>query len=109
MFRFLIFQRHLPALLLVLVLIVVACMYRPGLQGGFIFDDYPNLQELGTYGGVVDRETFNNFVFNGIASSLGRPLALATFLLDDNTWPSQGAWFKETNLKIHLLTGLLLC
>jgi len=89
--------------------LIVVILYHPGLRGGFIFDDYPNLQELGTYGGVVDLETFNNFVFNGIASTLGRPLALATFLLDDNDWPSQGLWFKETNLKIHLLTGLLLC
>lgn len=102
-------SRYLPSFFLVLVLLVVVAIYHPGLQGGFIFDDYPNLQELGAYGGVVDLETFNNFVFNGIASSLGRPLALATFLLDDNNWPSQGVWFKETNLKIHLLTGLLLC
>jgi tetratricopeptide (TPR) repeat protein len=102
-------SNFLPAFFLLLVLLVVVVIYSPGLQGGFIFDDYPNLQELGTYGGVVDRETFNNFVFNGISSSLGRPLALATFLLDDNNWPSQGVWFKETNLKIHLLTGLFLC
>lgn len=107
--RFLKFQHYLPALLLLLVLIAVAYIYSPGLQGGFLFDDYPNLQELGTYGGVVDLETFNNFIFNGISSSLGRPLALATFVLDDNNWPSQGVWFKETNLKIHLLTGLVLC
>lgn len=103
------FQQRIPALLLVVVLIIVAFVYRPGLQGNFIFDDFPNLEGLGTYGGVVDAETFNNFVFNGIASSIGRPVALATFVLDDNTWPSKAEWFKATNLKIHLLTGLLLC
>ncbi|RYE40684.1 MAG: hypothetical protein EOP48_24505 [Sphingobacteriales bacterium] len=64
---------------------------------------------MGTYGGVVDYETFKNFVFHGVSSPLGRPLTLASFLLDDNTWPSVAEWFKATNLKIHLLTGLSLC
>ncbi len=83
-------------------------IYSPGLQGGFLFDDYPNLKELGTYGGVTNYETFKNFVLNGISSPIGRPLALASFLLDDNTWPSTAEWFKATNVKIHLLTGLFL-
>lgn len=92
-----------------LLLALVIGVYLPGLQDGFLFDDDPNLQELATYGGVVDFETFKNFVFNGIASPLGRPLALVTFLLDDNNWPSNAESFKVTNLKIHLMTGLLLC
>ena len=84
-------------------------LYQPGLKGGFLFDDYPNLQELGAYGGVTNYETFKNFVLNGVSSPLGRPIALASFLLDDNTWPTHAGWFKATNLKIHLLTGLALC
>jgi len=103
------FQDYLPSLLLVILMMLVVGIYCPGLQGGFLFDDDPNLQELGTYGGVVDFETFKSFVFTGISSSLGRPLSLATFLLDDNTWPSHAEGFKVTNLKIHLLTGLFLC
>ena len=103
------FRQILPAIVLLLILVITFFAYRPGLHGGFLFDDYPNLQELGTYGGVKDFETFKNFVLNGVSSPLGRPLALTTFLLDDNTWPTKAIWFKETNLKIHLLTGLLLC
>lgn len=103
------FQKlFLPGSLL-LILLLVFFLYQPGLHGGFLFDDYPNLQELGSYGGVTDYETFKNFVFHGISSPLGRPLTLATFLLDDNTWPSHAEWFKATNLKIHLLSGLFLC
>jgi protein O-mannosyl-transferase len=94
---------------LFLVMALVFFLYQPGLNGGFLFDDYPNLQELGAYGGVTNYETFKNFVLNGVSSPLGRPLALATFLLDDNTWPTHAAWFKSTNLKIHILTGLFLC
>lgn len=101
-------QLLLP-LLLLSVIVLTYLLYLPGLQGGFLFDDYPNLKELGTYGGVTDFETFKNFVFNGISSPLGRPLSLASFLLDDNTWPTHAEWFKATNVKIHLITGLSLC
>lgn len=93
----------------VMVLASTALVYLPGLKGGFIFDDYPNLEALGDFGAVDDVESFNRFVFGGFSGPLGRPLSLASFLLDDNTWPSNPAWFKETNLKIHLLTGVLLC
>ena len=103
------FQQLLLPISLLLTLLLVFVLYQPGLRGGFLFDDYPNLEELGSYGGITNYETFKNFVFNGISSPLGRPLALATFLLDDNTWPTHAEWFKETNLKIHLLTGLFLC
>lgn len=78
-------------------------------MGGFLFDDYPNLQDMGDYGGVKDWESFKAFVFNGHSGPLGRPISLASFLIDDFTWPSKAEWFKATNLKIHLLCGLLVC
>jgi tetratricopeptide (TPR) repeat protein len=85
-----------------------ACYY-PGLAGGFLFDDYPNLEVMGYLGGVVNWETFQAFVFSGGSGPTGRPVSLASFLLDDNTWPSSAPSFKQTNLLIHLLCGLLLC
>lgn len=95
------------------VFLIVICaalsIYLPGLQGGFLFDDYPNLNALGDLGGITNWETFRAFVFSGWSGPTGRPLALASFLLDDNTWPSQAPWFKQTNLYIHILCGLLLC
>lgn len=102
-------RKFIPLAYFWFVLGLVYLIYQPGLQGGFLFDDYPNLKEMGTFGGVTDLETFKNFVFNGVASPFGRPLALSSFLLDDNTWPSNPYWFKQTNLKIHILTGVLLC
>jgi len=101
--------RYAPVGLLFGLSILCFICYLPGLQGGFLFDDYPNLKELGIYGGVVDWETFKSFVLNGFSGPAGRPIALATFLLDDNTWPSYAPWFKITNLLIHQLCGLLLC
>jgi len=90
------------------LLLVVGC-YWPGLHGGFLFDDYPNLSDLGAQGGVVDLATLKYFVLNGWSGPTGRPLALLSFLLDDNTWPSIAWGFKVTNLKIHLLCGISLC
>jgi tetratricopeptide (TPR) repeat protein len=102
------FKKALPLVFLLFLLVATWLVYKPGLQGGFLFDDYPNLESLGSYGGVVDLETFKNFTLNGISGPLGRPISLASFVLDDNTWPSEARWFKPTNVKIHLLAGLLL-
>lgn len=89
------------------LLITVLC-YWSGLEGGFLFDDTPNLKDLGAYGGVTDWESFKSFVFGGWSGPTGRPLSLLSFLIDDNNWPSQAARFKPTNLAIHLICGLLL-
>lgn len=97
-----------PALLLLATLLLTLACYWPGLQGGFHFDDTPNLKDLGTYGDVTNWESFKSFVMSGWSGPTGRPLSLMSFLLNDNTWPSQAAWFKPTNLAIHLLCGLLL-
>lgn len=98
-----------PSFFLVLFILLTGVIYWPGLAGGFLFDDYENLREMGNYGGVENWETFRAFVFSGWSGPTGRPLSLASFLLDDNTWPSHAPWFKQTNLLIHILCGLLLC
>lgn len=98
-----------PAVFLLLILFLTLAVYFPGLRGGFLFDDFPNLKELGTYGGVVDLNSLRAFVLSGFSGPTGRPLSLLSFLLNDNTWPSQAYSFKLTNLWIHLLTGLVLC
>ena len=94
---------------LVILFAIVGFIYLPGLSGGFLFDDFPNLDAMGALGGVTNWETFHAFVFSGWSGPAGRPIALASFLLDDNTWPSHAPWFKQTNLYIHIVCGLLLC
>lgn len=98
-----------PAVFFVIILLLTVGCYWPGLSGGFLFDDFPNLEGLGAYGGVVNYETFKSFVLTGWSGPFGRPISLLSFLLDDNTWPSYAPWFKQTNLLIHLLVGLMLC
>jgi len=90
------------------VLVAAFLVYAPGLHGGFLFDDEPNLAPMGQ-GGIASWEAFKAFVLGGHAGPLGRPIALASFLLDANAWPSDPYAFKRTNLWLHLLTGVLLC
>lgn len=101
-------SRLASALALLMTLGLVVIVYRPGLGGGFLFDDFRNLEDLGAYGGIRDWETFSSFVLGGWSGPAGRPLSLLSFLIDDTNWPSEAARFKPTNLAIHLLCGLFL-
>lgn len=92
-----------------LILFCVAVVaYLPGLAGPFVLDDEISIGALGALGGVSDWETFKLFVFGGTAGPTGRPLALLSFLIDGNTWPTDPWPFKRTNLVIHLMNGALL-
>lgn len=101
--------RFLPTIVLILCTVSTVLCYWPGIKGGFLFDDFHNLEQLGVYGGVHDWPSLYAYLHGGMSGPLGRPLSLLSFLLDDNTWPSYAPWFKLTNLWVHLLCGLLLC
>lgn len=79
----------------------------PGVTGPFLFDDFPNLRGLGIDGGVHDLASALRFIFGGGSGPGGRPLALASFLIDDHRWPTDPAPFKITNLWIHAINGVL--
>jgi len=83
-------------------------LYLPGVSGPFLHDDFHNLKQLGTFGGISDWHTFKQFVFGGSSGPFGRPVALLTFTLDDQAWPSSPESFKYTNILIHLLVGISL-
>lgn len=101
--------KYRSTVLLFSILIITVFVYWVGLNGNFIFDDYPNLKDLGAYGVIDNWDKVRNFVLNGFAGPTGRPISLASFLIDANTWPADPFSFKYTNLMIHLLNGLLLC
>jgi tetratricopeptide (TPR) repeat protein len=82
-------------------------LYTPGLSGAFLFDDFPNLEPLGYFGGVTDIQSALRFVFGNNSGPTGRPVSMASFLLNDNTWPSNPYYFKKTNLLLHLASGLI--
>ncbi|MGH8548748.1 MAG: hypothetical protein ACRERU_09155 [Methylococcales bacterium] len=79
--------------------------YRLGFAAPFQFDDYSNLSWLS----ALDDDTWIRAqVFAGNAGPLGRPVALAGFLIDGYYWPFDSAPFHRTNTLLHLLNGCLL-
>ncbi len=99
----------LPPAFLVAVLVAAWWAYAPGLSGPFLFDDFGNLPALGGFGRVDRWSRFLLYVTSGIADPLGRPLAMASFLLNANDWPADPEPFKRTNILLHLLNAALLC
>lgn len=95
--------------LLFLVLLITACIYLPGLNGGFLFDDLPNLGDMSRYSDIHSWQNAKEFIFNGFSGPTGRPISLATFWLTASSWIEGNAFpFKLINLFIHLLCGILL-
>ncbi len=101
------YSEPLLALAFVSILVLSFLMFSPGLNGPFLFDDFPNLETLGFFGGVSDVPSALYFIFGNESGPLGRPLSMATFLLNDSTWPSIPYSFKYTNLLFHLINGCL--
>ncbi|MEQ1439882.1 hypothetical protein AAG565_10990 [Fontimonas sp. SYSU GA230001] len=100
-------QRFLPAGFWLLALAAFWLLYRPGLPGGFIFDDYPNLQRLATITTGRWQELLS-YAVQGIAGPSGRPLSLLTFALQHDSWPADPGAFKRINLLIHAINASLL-
>lgn len=98
----------LPALALLAILATTWLLYQPGLSGSFLFDDWGNLAILGDQGRIDSLNKIVTYLLSGFAGPTGRPIALASFLLDANTWPAPAEAFKQTNVLIHLLNGVLL-
>jgi tetratricopeptide (TPR) repeat protein len=96
-----------PVLMVALVLLA-ALSYWPGLSGGFLFDDFVNLNALGATGPVDNLDALFRYLTSGTADPTGRPLALLSFLVDAHDWPADPGPFLRTNLCLHLLNGLLL-
>ena len=107
-------KKILPIGALIFSLLFTFLIYYPGLKGGFLFDDYYNLAEISRYGDPHNWSAAEKFVTEGGSGPTGRPIALASFLLHINSWTEEMGWlgnaqpFKQVNLFIHLLCGLLL-
>jgi len=92
-----------------LALLITACaLYWPGLSGGFLLDDYPNLKGLEHIKEPASLLQIAEFVLSGISGPLGRPLPLLTFAAQHAAWPMAARAFKLFNLLLHLVNGCLL-
>lgn len=101
----------IPALLLPLSFVLGISLYSMGWSGSWHFDDAPNLNNLLLVfaNGPINWHAAQDFVLSGDAGPLGRPIALASFLIDGSTWPESPSALLYTNSLIHLLNALLLC
>lgn len=107
---FLLYNSSIKAPLLFTIIWVLALfIYSQGWSGGWHFDDAPNLNNLlAVFGsGQINWSAAHDFVFSGDAGPLGRPIALASFLIDGSTWPASPRALLYTNSLLHGINALL--
>jgi hypothetical protein len=88
-----------------LVLLLAWSCYRPALTGAMQLDDVSNLGGLAQ---VSDFDSALNFTLSGGAGPLGRPISLATFAVQADSWEQGAAAFLTFNFALHLLNAVLL-
>ncbi len=79
--------------------------YQPAMSGAFQLDDEFN---LGGLVNVDDARSAIEFVFSGMSGPTGRPLALASFVLQAQHWEQGAAAFLRVKILLHLLNAALL-
>ncbi len=86
-----------------------AILYLPGLHGGFLFDDQPNIvANPGIHVRSLDAQAWQQAMWASPSSELQRPLASLSFAIN-HYFTALAPWpMKATNLVIHLLNGVLL-
>lgn len=95
-------------LTLVAALIVTTLTYWPGLTGGWLFDDYPNIVDNpGVQPNHFDLPSLVRAALSSPASDFKRPLASLSFALNYIDSGLDPYWMKLTNLLIHLINGCL--
>ncbi len=93
-----------------LVAILVATLFHPGLGGGFIFDDKPNITEnVALYTKGIDHVSLLRAAMNFPSAPGLRAIPMLSFGLDHFRADSFDPYtYKTTNLAIHLITFAVL-
>lgn len=91
---------------LVFLLCLTFWLYQPARNGGLIFDDIPNLQPWQEIGNIRSAQDLARLVFSS-PHLPGRPLSLASFTIDDQSWPLDTDRLKRTNILLHMLNAIL--
>lgn len=102
-------HRYIEPLGVAFVLTAVAIAYWPGLTGAFVLDDYPQLvinDALKMAVGWTFRDLLAALASSD-AGPLGRPIVMATFVLQRTLIGLDPWWYKLFNLVVHLLNTYL--
>ncbi|MEO9052228.1 MAG: hypothetical protein ABI280_10555, partial [Ginsengibacter sp.] len=101
-------KRHIGLWVLLAALCVTTTAYWPGLYGGWLFDDYPNIVDnVGVQPHDANVPSLVRAALSSPASDFKRPLASLSFATNYLAVGLEPFWWKLTNLAIHLLNGLL--
>lgn len=89
-------------------LLLTIALYAPGLSGGWLFDDYPNIVDnSGVHPSGHDLPSLINAALSSPSSDFKRPLASLSFALNYLATGMDPPSMKATNLAIHLANGLV--
>jgi hypothetical protein len=89
-------------------MLLTVAVYAPGLSGGWLFDDFPNIVDnAGVHPSGHDVPSLINAALSSPASDFKRPLASLSFALNYLIAGLDPYPMKATNLVIHLANGLL--
>ncbi|MDR6934883.1 hypothetical protein [Luteibacter sp. 3190] len=97
-----------PWLIVIAGMLFAALLYTPGLTGGWLFDDYPNIVDnRGVQPADHDMASLVRAALSSPSSDFKRPLASLSFALNYLVSGLNPPAMKATNLAIHLVNGLL--
>jgi protein O-mannosyl-transferase len=92
-----------------LILVFGFCVYFPGLSGGFILDDYPNIvSNKYLQMDNLDLPSISRATFSGNSGRLKRPVSMLSFAFNIYLTKLDPFYLKLTNVLIHLLNGVLI-
>lgn len=102
-------DRRIDALILLTLLALTAAAYWPGLYGGYLYDDIPNIvQNTRLHIHTLAPGALLAAAFSSHAGPLMRPISMLSFALDYYFFGLAPWAFKVTNLVVHLLNGALI-
>lgn len=106
--RFFSRQRFMAMAAMVVLALAGWVIYAPGLGGGFIFDDYPNIVDNPLVQPAhASMAELSAAALSSPSSELKRPLASLSFAANYLASGLDAAAMKATNIALHILNGWL--
>jgi protein O-mannosyl-transferase len=88
-------------------LLLTTAIYAPGVDGAWVFDDYPNIVDnAAVKPATASLGSLVNAAMSSPASEFKRPLASLSFALNYLATGMEPGPMKATNIAFHLLNGL---